>query len=75
MDFNKLISQIELTQSVLQASAIHAINTAITIRNWLIGYYIVKFEQKGEDRAQYGEKLLNNLEKSLNAKGMSFTRI
>ena len=75
MDFNKLISQIELTQSVLQASAIRAINTAITIRNWLIGFYIVEFEQKGDDRAKYGEKLLNNLEKKLNAKGMSERRL
>jgi len=23
--------------------------------NWLVGYYIVEFEQQGEDRAKYGE--------------------
>jgi hypothetical protein len=27
----------------------------MTIRNWLIGYYIVEFEQNGKDRAEYGK--------------------
>ncbi len=27
----------------------------------MIGYYIVEFEQKGEDRAKYGVKLLKEL--------------
>ncbi len=28
------------------------------MRNWLIGYYIVEYEQRGSDRARYGERLL-----------------
>jgi hypothetical protein len=58
----------------MQASAAHAVNVSLTVRNWLIGYYIVEFEQNGEDRAKYGEKLLLNLEKTLNAKGMTERR-
>ena len=42
----------------MQAQAAHAVNLALTARNWLIGYYIVEFEQNGEDRAAYGEQLL-----------------
>ena len=33
-----------------------------TMRNWLIGYYIVEFEQHGKDRAEYGTQLLKKLE-------------
>ena len=29
----------------------------MTFRNWLIGYYIVEFEQNGEDRAAHGSRL------------------
>lgn len=74
MKFNSLVKQIESVQSVLQASTANAINVALTIRNWLIGYYIVEFEQRGEDRAAYGEKLLENLEKKLDKKGMTVRR-
>jgi predicted nuclease of restriction endonuclease-like (RecB) superfamily len=31
------------------------------MRNWLIGAYIVEFEQNGEDRATYGQQLLSCL--------------
>ena len=62
-NFDRLVCNITNIQDVLQAQAAHAINTALTVRNWLIGYYIVEYEQNGEDRAQYGENLLNKLSK------------
>ena len=49
---------------MLQAQAAHAVNLALTSRNWLMGCYIVEFEQSGEDRAAYGEQLLKKLEQS-----------
>ncbi|MCL2282639.1 MAG: DUF1016 N-terminal domain-containing protein [Fibromonadales bacterium] len=70
MKFNSLVKQINAVQKTLQATAEHAINMSLTIRNWLIGYYIVEFEQNGEDRAKYGEKLLQKLEEKLKTKGM-----
>ncbi|MCL2144789.1 MAG: PDDEXK nuclease domain-containing protein [Endomicrobia bacterium] len=75
MNFNYLVKQIQSIQNALQASAVHAINTALTIRNWLIGYYIVEFEQKGQDRAKYGEKLLQKLSKQLRIKGLEERRL
>jgi DUF1016 N-terminal domain len=42
---------------------------------WLVGFYIVEFEQKGEDRAKYGENLLSELAKSLSIKGLSQTNL
>ena len=39
------------------------------MNNNLIGCYIVEYEQKGSDRAKYGERLLKRLEERLNTKG------
>ena len=44
-----------------------------TMRNWLIGYYIVEFEQHGKDRAEYGSQLLKKLEERVNRKGLNVT--
>lgn len=74
VNFESLLNQIQSVQTALQNSTAHAINTGLTIRNWLFGYYIVEFEQNGNDRAQYGEKLLQNLEKRLKTKGMTERR-
>lgn len=70
-NFNQLVVIINDVHSDLQISAYKAINRALTVRNWLIGYYIVEYEQNGADRAQYGQKLLENLaEKLKNIKGL-----
>ena len=61
MDFESLVGRINQVQDVLQAQAAHAVNLSLTARNWLVGYYIVEFEQHGEDRAKYGDKLINRL--------------
>ena len=75
MDFNKLINNIQITHNVLQASVSKAINTGTTVRNWLFGFYIVEFEQNGEDRAKYGDNLLSNISKSAEIKGLSVTNL
>ena len=69
MNFESLVGRINQVQDVLQAQAAHAVNLALTARNWLVGYYIVEFEQHGEDRAKYGDKLINRLAKEINRKG------
>lgn len=65
MNFNLLLDSIKNTHLQLQDSAAKAVNKLLTVRNWLIGYYIVEYEQKGEDRAQYGERLLDSIVKGL----------
>lgn len=60
-NLSNLISTINEVHVELQASAANAVNKALTIRNWLIGFYIVEYEQNGEDRAEYGAMLLPNL--------------
>lgn len=78
MKFSNVVNRIQETHCFLQEVAAKAVNTPVTIRNWLIGYYIVEFEQNGEDRAKYGDKLIRNLEKQLTDKGLngiSFTNL
>lgn len=71
--FNDLTSIIQTTHDAAQSSAVKAINHMQTMRNWLIGYYIVEYEQHGKDRAEYGTKLLKKLEERVNRKGMTTT--
>ena len=75
MNFETLVGRINLIQDALQAQAAHAVNLSLTARNWLVGYYIVELEQHGEDRAKYGEKLLKDLAKSLNRRGLGERRL
>lgn len=70
MDFPQLTSNILVTHNALQNNAMRAINQNITARNWLVGYWIVEFEQNGEDRAKYGDQLLVSLAKAIQIKGM-----
>ncbi|MBN1926038.1 MAG: DUF1016 family protein [Prolixibacteraceae bacterium] len=64
-NFKKLIATIHNVHQTLQERAASAVNQLLTIRNWLIGYYIVEFEQNGEDRAKYGQSLLASLAREL----------
>ena len=75
MNYESLVGRINLIQDALQAQAAHAVNLSLTARNWLVGYYIVEFEQHGEDRAKYGEKLLSRLSESLNRRGFNLRRL
>jgi predicted nuclease of restriction endonuclease-like (RecB) superfamily len=75
MNFESLVGHINQVQDVLQAQAAHAVNLSLTARNWLVGYYIVEYEQHGEDRAKYGDKLLKNLARRLNRRGLGERRL
>lgn len=74
MNFEALVKHISNIQNTLQAQAAHTVNLALTSRNWLMGCYIVEFEQNGEDRAAYGEQLLKKLEQRLKTKGLNERR-
>ncbi|PKL90774.1 MAG: cytoplasmic protein [Candidatus Goldiibacteriota bacterium HGW-Goldbacteria-1] len=63
--FNGLIAAIRKTNNKLTEQASKAVNISLTLRNWLIGYYIAKYELKGLDRAGYGKEFYNKLSASL----------
>ncbi len=69
-DFDSLVSTIVHIHQQTQDFATKAVNVALTLRNWLIGYRIVEFEQQGNDRAAYGERLLPALAERLSAAGL-----
>ncbi len=76
MNLNILINKIDNTCHVTQAQAIRSVSRSLTIRNWIIGYYIVEYEQNGEYRAAYGDKLIVNISKKLShIQGMSTTNL
>ncbi|MFZ2889942.1 MAG: hypothetical protein WA010_05685, partial [Sulfuricurvum sp.] len=56
--FDRLITQITTVHNTIQTEAIRSVSKSLTIRNWLIGYYIVEYEQNGADRANYGDKVI-----------------
>ena len=74
-DFDGLVAHIQQTQDVLQNNARLVINRHVTAKAWLTGYYIVEYEQKGADRAKYGEKLLKCLSGRLGKKKYSVTTL
>jgi predicted nuclease of restriction endonuclease-like (RecB) superfamily len=48
-----------------RSTVARSVNTTQVVANWLIGQEIVEEEQRGEDRANYGEQLLTNLSRRL----------
>ncbi len=77
-NIENLASQILNTHQYFNGYANKQVNYAYTMRNWLIGMYLFEYEQKGKERAEYGEKLYKNLAtvlKGKKLKGMSFTML
>jgi len=73
--FTQLVDAVRITHGFAQNTAVRAINRMATLRNWLIGYYVVEYEQSGEDRAKYGEQILEKLADALNLKGINVTTL
>lgn len=57
MKFEILADSIKKINDKAGNTAKSAINQLMTLRNWAIGYYIVEYEQKGSDKAEYGTNL------------------
>jgi hypothetical protein len=65
MHYRQLISAIASAHTSAVGRAAAAVNQGLVLRNWLVGAYVVEFEQGGEDRAKYGDTLLPRLAKDL----------
>ena len=64
-NFESLAATIQKTNSFFLNKVQKQVNTALTLRNWIIGYYIVEYEQSGKDRADYGLGLFKAIAKRL----------
>ena len=71
LSFERLVMTIGQAHAELTAQAARAVNTSLTLRNWLIGFHIAEYEQQGTDRAQYGDALLERLSDRLRLAGVS----
>jgi predicted nuclease of restriction endonuclease-like (RecB) superfamily len=69
-NLEQLSLAIDNLHTVLQRTVLLSVNRLHTVRNWLIGQYIVVYEQKGEDRAEYGSGLLARLSSLLKSTGI-----
>lgn len=70
ISFEQLARNILTADSSMRGFVAKAINQTVTLRNWIIGGYIVEYEQNGSDKAKYGDKLIENLAKRIDKSGL-----
>ena len=73
LSFSQLAESIIRVNARTGNAAKGAVNQLMTIRNWIIGYYVVEFEQHGKERAKYGAHLLKTLEERIQTRGLNET--
>jgi predicted nuclease of restriction endonuclease-like (RecB) superfamily len=70
-ELGQLVTAIEAANNYFLTQVKKQVNTALTLRNWIIGQYIVEYEQKGEDRAKYGQQLFKEISRTLKKVGLN----
>ena len=70
MKYDQLVQNIQELDLSLAKQAASAVNVSLNIRNWMVGGWIVHYEQDGLDRAEYGDRLILSLADSLCLKGL-----
>lgn len=73
--FEGLYNTVTRVDKAFADNTAKAINKNLTARNWLIGFYIINYEQNGNDRAKYGARTLQNLAERLNSKSLSYRNL
>lgn len=69
-DYSLLVKSISLILNKWRRQAYNKINNILIKTYWQIGERIIEFEQKWEEKAEYGTNLLNNLAKDLRSKNI-----
>ena len=64
-----LVDLFEQTSDFFRQRAAQSVNRELVVRNWLLGRYIVEFEQAGADRAEYAARLIQALANKLKDRG------
>jgi len=70
LSFAALVEAVRQVHEHSAAAAKRAVNTSLTLRNWLIGWYIIEYELRGADRAEYGEQVVDRLAEELKRHGV-----
>ena len=61
LDFTALVDAIRQVHDHSATVVNRVVNTSLTVRNWMIGAYIVEYELRGADRAEYGNRIIEKL--------------
>ena len=75
MNFDQLITSLRELDTSLKGQVIRTANVGLTLRNWAVGAYIVEFEQNGEERAEYGTRLLPEIARNLGIRGLNVSNL
>ena len=74
-EYNILIENVGIALKNSRQNIANTINTEIVLTYWQIGKYIIDYEQKGNEKAEYGSNMLNKLSSDLTQKyGKGFSR-
>lgn len=65
-NYSSLITDLASLIEQGRKAAVQYVNTALVATYWLIGRWIVEYEQKGKIRAEYGAEMLEKISKDLN---------
>ena len=73
-NYSKLITDLASLIEQGRKTAVRYVNTALVATYWFMGRRIVEYEQKGKERAKYGEALLKKISTDLTTQfGKGFT--
>jgi len=67
-NYSSLIIELSTLIEQGRKTAVRYVNTALVATYWLMGRRIVEYEQKGKERAEYGEELLERISKDLSSR-------
>ena len=67
-DYKSLFDNVSMLIEEARRKAVKQVNTIIVHTYWEIGRLIVEEEQKGKERAEYGERVLKRLTNDLTKK-------
>jgi hypothetical protein len=69
-NLEQLIVTIQETNEYFLKQVQKQVNTAFTLRNWIIGFYLVQYEQEGKGKAAYGKQIYKAIAEKLKSKGL-----
>jgi predicted nuclease of restriction endonuclease-like (RecB) superfamily len=69
MKFLDMVALISEVDGASRLAAGRSMQQILSLRNWIIGASIIEFEQAGEDRARYGQRLMPKIANALAGAG------
>jgi hypothetical protein len=64
-DFAALVERVVAIIEEARSRVLRTVNSEMVLSNWHIGREIVEYVQRGEERAEYGEQVIEDLSKQL----------